>query len=103
MRCRFSSVSPLKGEDDQPRYEAYAATFEGEQAVVKLLYGSNESAVIQAAGAEAAVAPPPLAAESVRYVGAERVMIRKSSGTVEYGTGVHLVRGCLIWMSLSLW
>jgi len=87
-------VLSREGEDHLSRYNSYSAVFNGEQALVQLMYVNQEPPVNHAAWAAAGVGPPLLASERVHAVSAEYVRIRLRIGEVKYATNVHMVRCC---------
>jgi hypothetical protein len=91
---RFAEVSLLRREDGGTLYQAYSAVYNGEKAVVKLLYDNHDSAAVHAAWSAAGLAPPLLASEGVHVLAAERQYVRRCVGQVDYSTDVHMVRCC---------
>ncbi len=92
---RHASVSPLKDEEGRTQFEAYSAVFEGEPALIKLLYDNHESAAVHAAWANVGLAPPLLLSERVHALAAKHVRFGKRIGEVDHTTNVHTVRSCL--------
>ncbi len=85
-------MSLLTREDGGTLYQAYSTVYEGDQAVVKLLYENHDSAAVHAAWSAAGLAPPLLASERVHVLAAERHYIMRCVGQVDYSTDVHIVR-----------
>jgi len=92
---RYASVSPLKDEEGRTQFESYSAVFEGEPALIKLLYDNHESAAVHAAWANVGLAPPLLLSERVHALAAKHVRFGKRIGEVDHITNVHTVRSCL--------
>ena len=80
--CRFEAVSLLPDAEEQGRFcdHLYQALFDGEPAVIKLLFSNHGAAAVHQAWAENGLAPPLLASEPISYRDAE--------------TGMHMVRCC---------